>query len=173
MKWPDRNITEMEAELAAARARLAGTIDVEDLGEMVRHWDADPAHAQHCVDDVRGLVAVLQDDRTRTVRAAHWDRADVYRAIDAEREHQAQKYGADRCLSLPGFLLVIELELAEAKLACVKGGDGRHSALAELVQVAATAVAALEKYGIEGCPAPTDDFLPRGIVVAGTERDHG
>lgn len=172
MKWQAKDLAQAEGELAAARTRLAGSAHAADLRQLVTHWDANPEHACHCVEDMRGLVAILEHDQTQAVLGAHWERADVYRAIDEERAHQAGKYGAGRSLSLPGFLLVIELELAEAKLAVVKGGEGRNSAMAEVLQIAATAVAALEKYGVMGCPVATDDFVRReGIGEEGTGRD--
>jgi hypothetical protein len=86
------------------------------------------------------------------------DRADIYAAIDAERAHQAAKYGPRKEQSLPGFLLILRKELEEAELAWQKGGEGRNSAMAEVLQVAAVAVAALEKYGLTGCPRASDDY---------------
>jgi hypothetical protein len=71
-------------------------------------------------------------------------RYEVYEAIDKERSYQDQKWGADKPQSLPGFLLVIESELNEAKLGWMKNQLHRHSPLAEIVQIAATCVACLE-----------------------------
>lgn len=94
----------------------------------------------------------------------------IFAAIVHEREFQDQKYGPvvepmhDSGLlkatrpgpgghELPGWLLVIEKELAEAKEAATGHGKkertGRNSTRAELVQIAAVAVAALEQHGVE------------------------
>lgn len=72
--------------------------------------------------------------------------------VIAEREHQDRKWGSleERSQSLPGFIAVVEAETAEAKAGWIKNVQGNHSALSELVQVAATAIAAIEKYGAEG-----------------------
>lgn len=86
------------------------------------------------------------------------DRTQVYAAIDAERLHQLLKFGPEKEQSLPGYLLILEAELAEAKHAWIKGGEGRQSALHEVLQIAAVAVAALEAYGTEGCPRSTNDW---------------
>ena len=73
----------------------------------------------------------------------------TYMAIDAERRFQDQKWGtvAEHGHTLGGWILLIESELAEAKYALIKGGEGRDSVRAELVQVAALCVAALEEHG--------------------------
>lgn len=80
----------------------------------------------------------------------------VFEAILKEREHQKEKWG-DQPPSLPGFLMIIRHELAEAELGWMKNLDGKHAVMNELVQVAATAFAALERYGTSGCPASTND----------------
>lgn len=84
-------------------------------------------------------------------------RDDVYHAIDRERRHQQQTHGgAD--LTVPGWLLVIEEELREAKAAWVRSeaGDDR-AALGELLQVAACCVAALEQHGVHEREEFTDN----------------
>ncbi len=86
-------------------------------------------------------------------------RAEVYQAIDAERLNQEIKWGMDKQQSLPGFLLVIEDELAEAKKGWCKNLQGKSAPLNELVQVAATCVAALERYGTTGSAMSTNDAL--------------
>lgn len=75
-------------------------------------------------------------------------RVDVYGAIDAERDFQFKKHHQNRH-SMGSWLLLIESELAEAKLAAVKGGTGRNSVRSELVQIAALCVAALEDHGLD------------------------
>lgn len=77
-------------------------------------------------------------------------REEVFLAISKERIYQERKWG-DKNQSLPGFLLIMQKELDEAELAWCKNVRGdRQTVLEEIVQVAATAVACLERYGIEG-----------------------
>lgn len=85
-------------------------------------------------------------------------RDEVYIAIDKERSHQDDKWGANKPQSLPGFLIVLEKELQEARDAWVKNVTGDHAALNEIVQIAATAVACLEKYGTTGSAIATNDI---------------
>jgi len=86
------------------------------------------------------------------------EREAVFAEINREREHQIAKYGQEKEQSLPGWLIILENELAEAKYAWTKGGVGRDSAMHEVLQIAATAVAALEAYGCVGCPRATNDM---------------
>lgn len=79
------------------------------------------------------------------------------RAIAAEIEHQRQKWGREKPQSLPGFLLVLESELAEAKHGWIKNLNGRNSPLAEVVQIAAVAIACLSRYGTNGSAGATND----------------
>lgn len=81
----------------------------------------------------------------------------VFNAINDERQHQINKFGADKQQSLAGFLLIIESELEEAKRGWIKDNQGRNSPLHEIVQIAATCVACLEKYGVIGNTLSTDD----------------
>lgn len=85
-------------------------------------------------------------------------REQVYNAINEERYHQELKYGKDREQSLAGFLLIMESELNEAKLGWIKNSFGRSATLNEIVQLAAVCVACLEKYGLTGSAASTDDI---------------
>jgi hypothetical protein len=90
----------------------------------------------------------------------------VFEAIRAERAFQDTKYGQDRAQSLPGFILIAEAELSEAKLGWCKNLPGKSAPLNELVQVAAVCVAALERYGVEGCTRSTNDIPNRPLVPA-------
>lgn len=86
-------------------------------------------------------------------------RKQVYDAIDNERDHQDAKWGENKQQSLPGLLLVMRKELEEAEMAWLKNHTShRQSTLEEVVQVAATAVALLEKYGCVGNAFATDDI---------------
>lgn len=82
----------------------------------------------------------------------------VFEAIAKERKNQDDKWGEDKPQSLPGFLLILESELNEAKLGWTKNLDGKSAPLNEIVQLAATAVACLEKYGTSGSAIATDDI---------------
>lgn len=75
----------------------------------------------------------------------------VFAAIREERGFQDLKYGSPETNphSIGSWLLTIESELAEAKLACIKGGEGRDNVISEIVQIAALCVAALEQHGVE------------------------
>lgn len=74
----------------------------------------------------------------------------VFRAICEEREKQDQKWGAHKPQSLPGYLMVLEAELIEAKKGWIKNRPGKSAPLNEIVQLAAVAFACLEKYGVTG-----------------------
>lgn len=78
-------------------------------------------------------------------------RSDVSKLVDDERDFQDQKHGS---LSAHGhtvgeWILIMESELAEAKLAILKGGTGRNRVMHEILQVVATGIAALEQHGID------------------------
>lgn len=89
----------------------------------------------------------------------------VMTEIARERVHQDDKWGRDKKQSVIGYIAIMEKELAEAKLGWLMGdrAEGRDSALAELVQVAAVAVRCLQHYGTEGIPITGND-LPRDIL---------
>src|SRR4051812_5599731 len=78
-------------------------------------------------------------------------------AIYRKLEHQRQKWGRDKSQSLPGFLMVLESELTEAKRGWIKNLEGRNSPLAEVVQIAAVALACLARYGTNGSSVATND----------------
>lgn len=96
----------------------------------------------------------------------------IFEAIIREREFQTDKYGlvlierpkhretwpteyaqGPGGHELAAWLLIVEKELDEAKNAAVHGGfqkaTGRNSIRAELIQIAAVCVAALEQHGVE------------------------
>lgn len=82
------------------------------------------------------------------------DRSHVFNAINQERDHQDATWGSldEKKQSVAGYLTILEAELAEAKAGWMKNREGKHSALAEIKQIAATAVACLEQHGLEGNP---------------------
>ncbi len=78
-------------------------------------------------------------------------REEVYIALDDERDYGDHKHGPITGTgghSLGEWVILAEAELAEAKLALIKGGKGRNSLRSELLQVAAVCVAALEQHGL-------------------------
>jgi hypothetical protein len=74
-------------------------------------------------------------------------RAEVYAALDTERNYQDRKYATHR--HTPGeWLLIMEKLLADAKKAWYTNCDApTEQVLHEIRQVTATGVAALEQYG--------------------------
>lgn len=65
-------------------------------------------------------------------------------AILRERRFRKRQYGPRADLSVSTWLLLLEAEMDEAKRAWHKGGEA--AALAQIVQVAALAVACLENH---------------------------
>lgn len=97
---------------------------------------------------------------------------EVFEAIIAERLKQDAKWGKDKEQSLAGFLLIIERELEEAKEGWNKDLEGKSAPLNELVQVAASCVAALQKYGLTGNTISTDDIpAPQRQIRRETEAE--
>lgn len=78
-------------------------------------------------------------------------KTDVINVVLEERDFQDEKWGPidENPHDLGTWLLLIESELDEAKLAAVKGGKGRNAVRHELVQVAALCMAALENHGLD------------------------
>lgn len=79
----------------------------------------------------------------------------IMAAIGAERKFQDNKWGKieDNPHTPAGWMMLIRSELTEAELALIKGGMGRDTWRAELLQVAALCIAALEQHGLT---APLD-----------------
>lgn len=73
-----------------------------------------------------------------------------------ERTYQKAKWN-DQAQSLPGFLLILQKEINEAVEGWMKNKEGRDSPLHEVVQVAATAIACIERYGATGITINTND----------------
>lgn len=73
----------------------------------------------------------------------------IWQAIQNERRYQDKKWGTlqENPHTVPGWLLVMEEELAEAKRAWVRN-VGDAAALQEILQVIAVGVACLEQYGV-------------------------
>lgn len=76
------------------------------------------------------------------------ERIAAFRAISEERVYQDMKYGRDGH-SVGAWLLIMMKELDEAIEACIKPAEGRNNVISEIIQVAATAVACLEQYGVD------------------------
>lgn len=76
-------------------------------------------------------------------------REEAIQAIVEEREFQDKKHGAIHAgvgHTLGEWIILMEDELAEAKRALIKGGKGRDSVRAEIVQVTALGLACLEEH---------------------------
>jgi len=71
-------------------------------------------------------------------------------AVVDERNHQDAKHGSIEASghTIGEWILILEAELAEAKVALIKGGHGRDSVLSEIVQITAVGMACLEQHGI-------------------------
>lgn len=80
-------------------------------------------------------------ERVRQEKMRH-----IMDAIEGERVYQINKWG-DNPHELPGWLLIMQAELDEAKQAWCKSG-GNDEALKEILQVIAVGVACLEEHGI-------------------------
>lgn len=80
------------------------------------------------------------------------NRQEIYQAIDREREYQIRKRPGShaRGHEIPGWLAIMRAELAEAEEAWVRGDGAPANAasLAEILQILATGVAAIEQHGI-------------------------
>lgn len=76
---------------------------------------------------------------------------EVLSAVHKERQFQDAKWGSieERPHSLPEWILIAEAELEEAKRAVIKGGSGRNSVRAEIIQTMAVLQAALEQHGVK------------------------
>lgn len=78
-------------------------------------------------------------------------RSRIYVAIENEREYQNGKWG-DNPHEIPGWIMIMEEELREARQAWVEYGTSRR-ALEEVLQVIAVGVACLEQHGVYGRPS--------------------
>lgn len=83
---------------------------------------------------------------------------EVAAAVRDERSFQYRRWGPDKKQSLAGYLLIMKKELDEAIEGWMRNETApRDSCLEEVVQVAATAFACLEVYGIKGCSRSRND----------------
>jgi len=151
-------------------ARQQDYIDGIEYVQYPGSWERFSKPTKTCfrIDTVDGKDAVIDFTSQETFDASLdalpeecyaglASKQEVFQAICAEREYQDEKWGAHKPLSLPGFLLVIERELQEAKEGWLKNHTGRNAPLNELVQVAATCFAALERYGVTGSTHNVND----------------
>lgn len=89
----------------------------------------------------------------------------VFRAIKEEIFYQDNKFGFEKPQSLPGFIIILENEIAEAKHGWTKDLPDRSSPLHEIVQVAAVAIQCLMRYGTVGNTLSTNDVAENPIVI--------
>jgi len=97
-------------------------------------------------------------------------------ALFTELEYQRRKWGPGKAQSLPGYLMILESELREAKHGWMKNLDGRNAPLAEIVQLAAVAIACLTQYGTSGSAGSTNDLTEgemREARLAASEQKWG
>lgn len=94
-----------------------------------------------------GLAEDIERHIFHEERAASF--AQTFYAIERERNYQDEKWGdlEEHPHTVGEWLLVLESELNEAKQGWVKEG-GDETALREILQVAAVAVACLQQHGI-------------------------
>ena len=73
-------------------------------------------------------------------------------SIKLERDYQDSKWGSleEKQQSVAGYLVILEKELEEAKNGWMKNKPGKDSALAEIRQIAAVAIACMQQHGIIG-----------------------
>lgn len=98
--------------------------------------------------------AIIEEELVQLVR----EHRQALHALFTELKYQRSKWGADKPQSLPGFLLILESELREAKHGWIKNLDGRNAPLSEVVQIAAVALACLTRYGTTGSAGATNDL---------------
>jgi hypothetical protein len=103
---------------------------------------------------------------------------DAILEIIEEREFQDRKFGPGSNHTIGEWILIMESELAEAKVALIKGGKGRDSVLQEIVQVCAVGVACLEQHGtaevgrMQPIVQEPDQMTPRQPVVRAFAHQH-
>ena len=75
-------------------------------------------------------------------------KTEIQRAIDGERVYGDGRWGTieEHPHSIPGWILILERELAEAKDAWLDGTE--NEALQEILQVISVGVACLEQHGV-------------------------
>lgn len=75
-------------------------------------------------------------------------REDVYKAIDAERDYQIQKWGDSLSNNhqIPGWLLIMKKYIQDAEQAWMEFGD--RKAMEEIRKVVTVGVACAEQYGM-------------------------
>jgi hypothetical protein len=80
-------------------------------------------------------------------------RADVYKAIDGERDYQDWRWGTvqDHPHDVGGWIVIMEQLLADAREEFTRQA-GDVGALTELRKVAAVAVACMEQHGVNPRP---------------------
>jgi hypothetical protein len=84
----------------------------------------------------------------RTIMTDSPMQTEAFAAVIDERNFQDRKFGPGSKHTIGEWIIIMELELAEAKLALVKGGAGRNSVLNEIVQVCAVGIACIEQHGV-------------------------
>lgn len=118
----------------------------------------DPDGKKITVDVSQRFLGAPEDYLPLNCLGATLSRQEVFDAISLERDYQDDKWGVNRAHSLADFMLIMKHELDEAIEGWMKDRSGRNSPLNEICQVAAVAVAAMERYGATGITLSTDDI---------------
>lgn len=86
---------------------------------------------------------------TTRAKLTQWEAIEEVRE---ERQYQEDKWGTinEHPQSIPGYLVILRKELEEAEAGWMKNKQGRDSALHEIKQIAAVALACIEEHGGEG-----------------------
>lgn len=146
------------AAISAALAQAGFGVAAVEGRHIERHGDQHSDYLAH-VSVVEGVEESMQAGAEQLQKAQKLLEElgqlrgiprEVVQAINAEFDYQDAKHGPDRRQTLPGYLLVMESELLEAKLGWNKNLTGRSSALHEVVQTVAVGLRCLRDHGTEG-----------------------
>ena len=127
-------------------------VDTRELPPSVREQIKTDAvtFKERCRLKMVAEEAVKMDKVTKVCVKCEEAKTVAIAAILTERNFQDVKWRpiSESGHTLGEWILIAEAELAEAKMALIKGGSGRNSVRAELVQTAAVILAALEQHGV-------------------------
>lgn len=84
---------------------------------------------------------------------------EIIKAIVDELTYQETRHGIDKQQSLPGYMLIMEHKLNDAKSSWNENHwCNRQTPLEEIVQVVAVGIKCLQTYGVTGSAVPTNDI---------------
>lgn len=79
--------------------------------------------------------------------------------VRTKRQKQDQKFGVDKPQSLAGFMLILQHKINEATHNWYQGNIETNDPLSSIVDIAAVAIACIEKYGDKGNTISTNDTI--------------